>query len=80
MHLLEKTRGRILYKGNDDCDVLDNYVGPYLIEVEPEDILMEDEVRRSLKRKVWGFEKDKVVFCRKSSFFGQDQDWVLEIP
>lgn len=44
MHLLEKTKGKILYKAADECDVLDRYVGPYLIEVEPEDILMEDEV------------------------------------
>ena len=44
MHLLEKTKGRILYEAKDQCDVLDRYIGPYLIEVEPEDILMEDEV------------------------------------
>ncbi|KAI6172866.1 Pyruvate carboxylase [Aphelenchoides besseyi] len=44
MHLLERTHGTVIYKAGDEPDLNDRFVGPYLIDCEPEDALMEGEV------------------------------------
>ncbi|KAI6204695.1 Aldehyde dehydrogenase [Aphelenchoides besseyi] len=44
MHLLERTHGTVVYKSADEPDLNDRFVGPYLIDCEPEDALMEGEI------------------------------------
>ncbi|CAD5220906.1 unnamed protein product [Bursaphelenchus okinawaensis] len=42
--LLWKTNGEFLYQSPDPEDADDNFIGPHVIEVKNDDILMEDEV------------------------------------
>jgi acyl-CoA reductase-like NAD-dependent aldehyde dehydrogenase len=42
--LISKSKGRILYKSQDENDPKDLYIGPHVIEVEADDALMQDEL------------------------------------
>lgn len=49
-NLLKSTKGKLIYKSNDENDHDDCYIGPYVFEVKPDDPLMEDEVNNFWKK------------------------------
>ncbi|CAD5233854.1 unnamed protein product [Bursaphelenchus xylophilus] len=42
--LVKATKGKILYKGDDEDDHDDKFLSPYIVEIEPEDSLLEEEL------------------------------------
>ncbi|KAI6206245.1 Aldedh domain-containing protein [Aphelenchoides besseyi] len=42
--LINRTKGRLVYKPEDENDSTDLYIGPHLFEVDSTDVLMEDEL------------------------------------
>lgn len=43
--LLNSTKGKLIYKAQDQNDHEDNYVAPHVFEIKPDDPLMGEEVR-----------------------------------
>ncbi|KAI6181789.1 Aldehyde dehydrogenase [Aphelenchoides besseyi] len=42
--LIDRTKGRLVYKPEDENDPTDLYIGPHLFEVDSTDVLMKDEL------------------------------------